>query len=225
LWEAVYDAIDGSDDDLVGHHCYSHLGPKQVGSKVEGEKTITAADWLGNGLTDHLADKVAEWLQPLPYDAARFGGNERRAFTVLRRLAFIEADCIRAAPEEVPLAPEVITEPTGVGEQVAAIWSGLENAGHSLYTDGKWVRCKVSCKRRQCKFERCDKLPCCRGGLAALGKRKADGQLRNAKDVVDMGSQASETDAKGSNPSEDHVMRRKIHSVSNCRNPRSWRNR
>jgi hypothetical protein len=90
-----------------------------------------------------------------------------------------------------------------VGEQMDVIQSGLENAGHSLYTDGRWVRCKVCCKRRKCKFERWDKLPCCRGGLAALGKRKADGQSRDVTSVVGIESKAAKTDANEPRPSED----------------------
>jgi hypothetical protein len=152
LWERVYDVLDEAEEQLRGHHCYSHLGPNQVGSMREGAKTIVAADWLCNGLTDHLADKAAEILQPSRLDVIRYAGYERRAFTVLRRLAFIEADCLRSAPEQVQLAPVEYVIPCGVAAHAADICDGVVTRGHRLYGDGVWVRCKVCCKRRACSF-------------------------------------------------------------------------
>jgi hypothetical protein len=143
-----------------------------VQSRVESKKNITAADWLCNGLTDHLADKVANLLRPLPYDARRIEGYERRAFAVLRRLAFINADCIRTAPDQVPISPLVDAIPMSILEHTAALERGLALQGHNLTYDGDWVRCKTCCKRRTRRFSCWSRLPCCEGGLAALGKRK-----------------------------------------------------
>ena len=105
-------------------------------------------------------------------DIIKYAGFERRAFAVMRRLAFIDAECIRAAPDLVPLAPKMVIEPESVGNGLCNLSAEIEGPGRKLFTDGRWVCCRVCCKSRKCGSMKKGRLPCCAGGLAALGRYK-----------------------------------------------------
>jgi hypothetical protein len=197
LWEQVYDALDLAEQDLQGHHCYSHRKVSAVGSKAEGGKNITAQDWLCNGIADTLAAEAAKIFQPQRMDVIRFAGSERRAFAVMRRLAFIEAECIRAAPDLVPLAPQTETEPASISHHLDDLDTQIAGVGHQLIYDGRWVRCRICCKRRNCRFMKWGNIPCCAGGFAALGKRRhADPDSSHAEERLSAIAQARRTDAQ-----------------------------
>ena len=67
-----------------------------------------------------------------------------------------------------------------------AIEASSYRTGHSLVTDGKWVRCSICCKRRGAAFSRWGNVPCCSGGMPALGKRKVPADVTTPTNADDL---------------------------------------